>query len=221
MTGQTQLIGKQGQALAGYLSEAPKGDAPGAVVLIHEYWGLNPHIRDVAERLAREGFTTFAVDLYSGRIAQDESEAMKLMNALDGRQALETLGRAAEALRQRGLKVGVMGFCMGGAYALAAAAHDAKLSACVPFYGIPPETRADVTRIRAPVLGHYAQHDEWCSPDRVAALEQKLKDAGVPVEFHRYDASHAFFNDTRKVYAPEPARTAWRRTVDFLRAKLG
>jgi len=221
MAGQTPLTAADGTEVPGALFEPTSGGPRGAVVLIHEWWGLNAHIRDVAERLTREGFTVFAVDLYAGRVARDEPEAEKLMTELDGRQALETLGRAAEALRQRGLKVGVLGFCMGGAYALAAAAHDAKLSACVPFYGIPPETRADVTKIRAPVLGHYAQQDDWCSPDRVSALEQKLQRAGVPVEIHRYDAEHAFFNDTRKVYSPENARTAWRRTVDFLHAKLG
>jgi carboxymethylenebutenolidase len=92
----------------------------------------------------------------------------------------------------------------------------------VPFYGIPGEDRADVTKIRAPVLGHYAQHDDWCSPDRVGALEKKLKGANIPVEFHRYDAHHAFFNDTRpKVYSKPNAELAWTRTVEFLRAKLG
>ena len=72
-----------------------------------------------------------------------------------------------------------------------------KLDAAVPFYGIPPENAVDVTRIRAPVLGHFAQHDDWCSPDRVDVLEKKLKGANVPAEIHRYDAQHAFFNDTR------------------------
>lgn len=220
MAGQSTLTAADGTEAPGALFEPSPGSPRGAVVLIHEWWGLNAHIRDVAERLKREGFTVFAVDLYAGRVARDESEAEKLMTELDGRKALETLGRASEALRQRGLKVGVMGFCMGGAYALAAAAHDAKLAACVPFYGIPPEARADVTKIRAPVQGHYAQQDNWCSPDRVSALEQQLKGAGVPVEIHRYDAEHAFFNDTRKVYSPENARMAWRRTVDFLHAKL-
>lgn len=223
MTGQSKLTTADGTELPGALFEPPSGTSSGAVVLIHEWWGLNAHIRDVAQRLAREGFTVFAVDLYGGRVAAAENaaEAEALMNALDGKQALETLGRAAEALRQRGLRVGVMGFCMGGAYALAAAAHDEKLAACVPFYGIPPETRADLTKIRAPVLGHFALNDDWCTPDRVDALEKQLKEAGVQAEIHRYDAGHAFFNDTRSVYAPEHARTAWQRTVDFLRARLG
>ncbi|MFP2962215.1 dienelactone hydrolase family protein [Myxococcus sp. 1LA] len=140
MTGQTQLIGKQGQALAGYLSEAPKGDAPGAVVLIHEYWGLNGHTRDVADRLAREGFTVFAVDLYDGRVTKDANEANAMLKALDWGKATADLRAAVEALRARkpGTKVAIMGFCMGGALTLLAAANDPGLDAAVPFYGIPP-----------------------------------------------------------------------------------
>ncbi|NVJ04142.1 dienelactone hydrolase family protein [Myxococcus sp. AM001] len=224
MTGQTQLIGKQGQALAGYLSEAPKGAAPGAVVLIHEYWGLNGHTRDVADRLAREGFTVFAVDLYDGRVTKDATEANAMLKSLDWGKATADLRAAVEALRARkpGTKVAIMGFCMGGALTLLAAANEPGLDAAVPFYGIPPEEAADVSRIRAPVLGHFATNDDWCSPERVDVLEKKLKSGGVPVELHRYDAQHAFFNDTRpEVYSPDNAAKAWQRTVDFLHAKLG
>jgi carboxymethylenebutenolidase len=220
MAGQSTLTTAQGTELPGYLSEAPEGGARGAVVLIHEWWGLNGHIRGVADRLAREGFTVFAVDLYGGRVAKDSAEASTMMNEMDRARAVGTLIQAAEALRQRGVKVGIMGFCMGGALTLAAAARDARLAAAVPFYGIPPQM--DLSTIRAPVLGHFAKRDDWCTPDRVDALEKTLKEAGVPTELHRYDAGHAFFNDTRpEVYSPQDAETAWRRTVDFLHAKLG
>lgn len=224
MAGQAGLTGRQEQELAGHLSEAPGGSARGAVVLIHEWWGLNGHIRGIADRLAREGFTVFAVDLYGGRVAKDAEEAEGLMNGLDWGRAVQDLRTATEALRQRspGTRVAVMGFCMGGALTLLAAANDPQLDAAVPFYGIPPEGAADVTRIRAPVLGHFARHDDWCTPARVDALEKKLKGASVPAELHRYDAGHAFFNDTRpEVHSPENAATAWKRTVDFLHAKLG
>ncbi|NTX34657.1 dienelactone hydrolase family protein [Myxococcus sp. CA033] len=188
------------------------------------WWGLNAHIQGIADRLAKEGFTVFAVDLYHGRTTKDAAEADRLLAQLDWGKASEELRAATDALRERGgpgTKVAVLGFCMGGALTLLAGVTDPQLDAVVPFYGIPPET-VDVTRIRAPVLGHFAKNDDWCTPDRVDALEQKLKRAHVPAEFHRYDASHAFFNDTRpEVHSPENARQAWKRTVDFLHAKLG
>ncbi|WP_141329643.1 dienelactone hydrolase family protein [Myxococcus sp. AB025B] len=222
MAGQARLTGKQGQELAGYLSEATP--AKGAVVLVHEWWGLNEHIRGIADRLAKEGFTVFAADLYGGRTTKDAQEADKLLSQMDWGKASQALKDATEALRQRGgagTKVAILGFCMGGALTLLAGANDAGLDAVVPFYGIPPDS-VDVTRIRAPILGHFATKDDWCTPDRVDALEAKLKKANVPAELHRYDASHAFFNDTRpEVYSPENAQRAWTRTVDFLRAKLG
>jgi carboxymethylenebutenolidase len=220
----SKLTAKDGTEVPGSLSEAPGGKASGAVILVHEWWGLNGHIRGVADRLAQEGFTVFAVDLFQGKVARDPATAQQYMNALDWKQAEADLRRAAEALRQRqpGTKVGITGFCLGGGLALFAAAKDPSLAACVPFYGIPGDDKADVTKIRAPVLGHFANQDDFCSPDRVNALEAKLKGAKVPVEIHRYDAQHAFFNDTRpEVYSPQNAGTAWRRTVDFLHAKLG
>jgi len=223
MTQTTKLTGPDGKEVPGTLVEPSGGKSRGAVLLIHEWWGLNEHMRDVAERLASEGFTVFAADLYGGRVAKDEATAQQYLSTMDWKQAEDVLRRAAEALRQRapGAKVGVMGFCMGGAVSLFAAAKDPELAACVPFYGIPGEDKADLTKIRAPVQGHYAINDNWCSPDRVNALEKKLKDAHVPVEIHRYDADHAFFNDTRpKVYSKPNAEMAWKRTVQFLHAKL-
>jgi carboxymethylenebutenolidase len=224
MAEQAKLTSANGAELSGYLKPAKGGTGRGAVVVIHEWWGLTEQMRGVADRLAREGFTVFAPDLYRGKVTKDATEAGKLMGALDRRQALEDLSRAVEALQRRapGTKVAVLGFCMGGALTLAAAAHDGRFAAAVPFYGIPPEEAADVTKIRCPVLGHFANIDDWCTPDRVNALEKKLKGAGVPAELHRYDAGHAFFNEQRpEVYSPQNTELAWKRTVEFLRAKLG
>ena len=197
--------------------------APGSpsLVVIHEYWGLNEHIKDVARRLSREGFNVFAVDLYGGKVATDEAAATEFMTHLDWKVAVPLVGQVLSSLKQRDpkTKTGVLGFCMGGALAFACAAAFPTLSACVPFYGIG--LRFDATQIKAQILGHFALNDEWCSPPRVDALQQQLKDAKVPFEFHRYDAQHAFFNDTRKVYSPENANLAWERTVQFLHTVLG
>lgn len=223
MTQAAQLTGTDGKAVPGYLSEPSGGSSKGAVILLHEWWGLDEHIRGVTDRLAREGFTVFAADLYGGKVAKDEATALQYLNSMDWQQAEEVLRRAAEALRQRkpGTKVGVTGFCMGGAVALFFAAKDPEIAACVPFYGIPGEDKADVTEIRGAVLGHFANTDNWCTPERVNALEKKLKGANVPAEIHRYDAQHAFFNDARpQVYSRENSELAWKRTVEFFRAKL-
>lgn len=224
MAEQAKLTAADGAELPGYLKQAEGGTGQGAVVLLHEWWGLNEQVHGVANRLAREGFTVFAPDLYHGKVATNPAQAQKLMTAMDRRQALGDISRAVEALQRRapGTKVAVLGFCMGGALTLAAAAVEGRLAAAVPFYGIPPEEGPDLTKIRCPVLGHFANIDDWCSPQRVDALEQKLKGAGVPLELHRYDAGHAFFNEQRPdVYSPQNAELAWKRTVEFLRAKLG
>jgi len=224
MAEQSKLTGANGAELPGYLKAAEGGARRGPVVVLHEWWGLTEQVRGVADRLAREGFTVFAPDLYRGQVTKEPAEAQKLMNALDRRQALEDISRAVEALQRAtpGTKVAVLGFCMGGALTLAAASHDGRIAAAVPFYGIPPEQGADLTKIRCPVLGHFANIDDWCTPQRVDALEKKLQGAGVPLELHRYDAGHAFFNEQRpQVYSPQNAELAWKRSVEFLRAKLG
>jgi carboxymethylenebutenolidase len=224
MTEQAKLTAADGAKLPGYLKDPEGGPGRGAVVVLHEWWGLTQQVRGIADRLAREGFTVFAPDLYRGQVAREAAEAQKLMNALDRRRAMEDVSHAVEALQRRapGTKVAVLGFCMGGALTLAAAALEGRLAAAVPFYGIPSEEAADLTKIRCPVLGHFANIDDWCTPERVNALEKKLKGAGVPLELHRYDAAHAFFNEQRpEVYSPQNAERAWARTVEFLRAKLG
>jgi carboxymethylenebutenolidase len=223
MAEQAKLTTSEGAELPGYLKAAGGGSAHGAVVVLHEWWGLTEQIRGVVDRLAREGFTAFAPDLYRGRVTKDPAEAQQLITALDRQRAVEDISRAVEALQRRapGTKVAVLGFCMGGALTLAAAAVDGRVAAAVPFYGIPPEG-TDLAKIRCPVLGHFANIDDWCSPDRVDALEKKLVGAGVPLELHRYDAGHAFFNEARpEVYSPQDAERAWTRTVEFLRARLG
>ena len=132
------------------------------------------------------------------------------------------LAGAVRFTRQHHGKVAVMGFCMGGALALAAAVHLEDLAAAVCFYGIPPEQLADPSKLRVPLLAHFADHDDWCTPDRVHALETQLRHATAEYELHRYSAQHAFFNEARpEVYDPQAATTAWRRTLAFLDRHIG
>ncbi len=192
-----------------------------AIVLVHEWWGLNAHITNVAHRFVHEGISVYAVDLYEGQIAVDTAACARLMGELKRPRALELIGAAKAELEEEGAqpqKIGVVGFCMGGGFAINAAAVY-PFAACVPFYGIGPEV--PLQQFKAKVLGHYANIDEHCEPAQVDALEKRLIAAHIPTTFHRYEAHHAFFNDTRpEVYSAKDAAVAWHRTVAFLRETL-
>lgn len=205
-----------GATTLGYLADAGPGSP--SVILIQEWWGLNEHIRSLVDRMAAAGFTTLAPDLYHGRLASTADEAGHLMNGLDFADAThQDLLGATRYLAQRGGKVGVMGFCMGGALTVASAVHVPGLSAAVCFYGIPPAEFADPAEIRIPFQGHFASQDDWCTPARVDELEVAMQRAGQSPDIHRYEAPHAFVNQTRpEVYDPACAQLAWDRTVDFL-----
>lgn len=227
--GEMVEFASNGSTAKGYLATPAAGAGPGLVV-IQEYWGLVPHIEDVCERFASEGFTALAPDLYHGETTDEPDEAGKLMMALNMEQAAKDMGGAVDYLlasdRVRGDKVGVTGFCMGGGLAMMLATQQGdKVGACVAFYGLIawPDAQPDWSALTAPLMGHIAGNDEYFSPDAARELEAKLKDLGKSVEFHYYDdTDHAFFNDTRpEVFAPEAADTAWDRTLDFFRSHLG
>jgi len=204
----------------GYLADAGAGK-PG-LILIQEWWGLNDHIRSVADRFAVAGFTTLAPDLYRGRLASSADEASHLMTGLDfGDATHQDLNGAVQVLAKRCPKVAVLGFCMGGALTVAAAVHVPGLAAAVCFYGIPPAEFANPAQIKTPFQGHFATRDTWCTPAAVNALEQAMRGAGASPEIYHYAADHAFFNKTRpEVYDAACADLAWQRSIDFLNAKL-
>jgi len=216
-----RLQAADGREIPGYLN-ASAGPGKPALIVIHEWWGLNAQIRAVADRYAKEGFNVFAADLYHGSLATDAQSAEKLMNGLDWGRAMKDIAQAAQALRAKlgDVKVGITGFCMGGAVTLAAASNlPTAFAAAVPYYGIPPS--ADLSKIKAKVQGHFANVDHWCSPDKVNQLEQTLKSANVPAEIHRYEAQHAFANEQRpEVYSKKDADLAWQRSVEFFRNNL-
>lgn len=203
----------------GYLAEAEGARA--GVVVLQEWWGLNDQIRGVAERLAAAGCTALAPDLYDGRVTGDPDEAGHMMEGLDwvGAAEVEVLG-ALRHLKARLLRTAVMGFCMGGALTVIAAARLAECDAAVCYYGIPPKDQADPADIRVPFQGHFANDDDWCTPAAVDDLEAALAGAGATHEIHRYDAAHAFFNETVGAYDAEAAALSWSRTLAFLRANL-
>ena len=213
----------------GYLA-APAAGAGLGLIVIQEWWGLVPHIEDVCDRYAAEGFTALAPDLYHGEKTTEPDEAGKYLMGLNLDRAAKDMSGAVDHLLQsdrvRGDGVGVTGFCMGGGLTLMLAVQrpDA-VKAAVPYYGFIPweSVQPDWSQLRAAVQGHYGTEDEFFSEEQARELESMLKGLGKDVDFHFYEgADHAFFNDTRpEVYDEQAASTAWVRTLEFLRSKLG
>jgi carboxymethylenebutenolidase len=216
-----------GSTARGYLA-TPSGGSGIPVVVIQEWWGLVPHIQDVCDRFAAEGFVAFAPDLYHGDTTTEPDEAGKLMMALNVEQAAKDMSGAVEKVREVSGRqaVGVVGFCMGGGLALVLACHrpDA-IKACVPFYGLIPWEGAqpDWSKLEAAVQGHYAENDAFFGPDQVKALKDQLQAVGKDADLRIHPgAEHAFFNDTRpEVYNAKEAEEAWRDTLAFFREHLG
>ena len=218
-----------GSTAGGYLALPGGGSGPG-VVVIQEWWGLVDHITDVCDRFAAAGFVALAPDLYHGqKVAPGEpDEAGKAMMAMKMDRAARDMSGAVDEVRRRGGrdKVGVIGFCMGGGLALVLATQrpDA-VAAVVPAYGIIPwpDAQPDYGAMSAAVLGHYAEKDDYFTPEAAQALAEQLRGLGKSVEIHVYPgADHAFFNDTRpEVYDADAANLLWDRTVAFFREQLG
>jgi carboxymethylenebutenolidase len=225
MAGETVRFTSNGGTAEGYMAVPASGRGPG-VVVIQEWWGLVPHVKDVCDRLAAEGFVALAPDLYHGEKTTSPDEAGKLMMALDIERAERDLRGAVRFLLDHeatgGGRVGTVGFCMGGVLSLYAAALNEEVGACVVFYGIHPKVNPPLENLRAPVLGFYAERDQFVPPAAARELEAKLKSLGKRVEFHIYPGTdHAFFNDARpEVHDPAAAADAWLRTLDFFRQHL-
>jgi carboxymethylenebutenolidase len=234
-------VSVRGEALAeGFLAAPPDGPHPG-VVVIPDVWGLSDHTRDIAQRLAREGFAALALDVYrkTGRPSlESPAAAMAWIRELSDPLVLETVQEGSEALARHpavaGRRVGLIGFCMGGQYAWLAACACRGLSAVAPFYGMlryepgldakkKPRAPLDaVVELRCPALGLYGQEDAIIPNADVDELELRLAKQRQPFEIVRYaGAGHAFLNDTRPaLYRPEAAADAWRRLLAFLHEHL-
>jgi carboxymethylenebutenolidase len=211
-----------GQSAPGLTFHGPSRAAP-AIVLIQEWWGINAQICGVATRLADAGYNVLVPDLYRGKQASAREEAQHLMGSLNFPDALfQDLAGALATAREHHGKAAVMGFCMGGALTLAAAVHLPAASAAICFYGVPPAALADPRKLQVPLQCHFAEHDDWCTPEVVRNLEDQLQHLTIEHELHRYDAHHAFFNEARpEVHNPEAAALAWRRSLAFLARHLG
>jgi carboxymethylenebutenolidase len=208
----------------GYFAAPDGGGKRPAIIVIQEWWGLVPHIKDVAERFVREGFIALAPDLYHGKTATEPDEAGKLAMSLQAADAAKDLDGAIEYLVNHeatlGGKVGIVGFCLGGGLSLYEACHNPdKVAACVVYYGVLPTGQSDLERLKAPLLGLYAEKDGYMPPAQVEELKNRLDSLGKEAEVHVYpNADHAFFNDDRpEVYNAAAADDAWGRTLEFFR----
>lgn len=225
MAGQMVHFNTNGGTTPGYLA-IPKSGKGSGVIVIQEWWGLVPHIKDVCDRFAAEGFVALAPDLYHGKSTTSPDEAGRLMMALQIDRTEKDLQGAVKYLLGNkavsGKKVGIVGFCMGGQLALFAASRNPSIGACVDYYGIHPNVHPDFPSLQAPVLGFFGEQDSFVTPDAVKKLEDQLKKHGKKVEFHIYpNVGHAFFNDSRKdVYNEELAKKTWKRMLEFFRQHL-
>ena len=219
-----------GQSVQGYLAEPAQAAGAPAIVVIQEWWGLNAQIRGVADRLASAGYQALVPDLYRGKSTVEAEEAHHLMSGLNfGDAASQDIRGAVQYLKTRAPKVGVTGFCMGGALTLLSLTQSPEIDAGVVWYGCPPQDYIDASKIRVPVMGHWATQDEFFKIDTIDALQDKLGAAGVAFEFHRYLAHHAFANETATGPGRIPAtqydavwaQQAWDRSLRFFGRTLG
>jgi carboxymethylenebutenolidase len=205
----------------GYLA-GPAGhdNAPG-VVVIQEWWGLNDQIKGVADRLAGLGYRALVPDLYKGKITVDAAEANHLMTNLNFADAAnQDVGGATRFLKQKSAKVGVIGFCMGGALTVLAAMYVPEADACSSWYGFPPDEAGDVKTIKKPLQLHFAEDDGFFTPEKANALEAKLREGKVPFDSYWYKAGHAFGNEAGQNFNAEATKLAWERTTNFVAKHL-
>jgi carboxymethylenebutenolidase len=217
-----------GKTVNGYLVEPERGAGAPGIVVLQEWWGLEDQIKGVARKLASAGYRALVPDLYRGKLALDANEAKHLMDGLNfGDAASQDVRGAVQYLKRTSDKVAATGFCMGGALTILAAVHVPEVDAAVIWYGYPALEYVDAAKIEAPLLGHWALHDQAFPIDGVDKLEKMLRAANVNFTFHRYDAKHAFANEVAHTkglamlkYDRNAADLAWQRTLEFLAVRL-
>jgi carboxymethylenebutenolidase len=210
--------GKQISAAFGVPAMAP---AP-AILLVHEWWGLNDQIKAVAADLNGQGYATLAVDLYDGQVADNPDDAKAYMNGVEPDVANQTLGAWIDWLRARSDttgKVGTVGWCFGGGWSLNASL-DRPVEATVIYYGNVAKSAGELAPLAGPVVGHFATQDQWINEAMVSGFEAAMDEAGKPLTVYWYDANHAFANPTGGNYDEADAALAWQRTMEFFAGNL-
>ncbi|MCB9560287.1 MAG: dienelactone hydrolase family protein [Kofleriaceae bacterium] len=218
------LTAPDGTSFRAHLTPAPTGPARPGLVMVHEWYGLTPEIDRMAAQFAAAGFVVAAVDVYDGQVATTDAEAFALMNAMNSLEAATRVAATARWLaadaRCSG-RIGVVGFCMGGAITFVSACHVPEASAFAPFYGVPRASYMDPPLTHGPVQAHFAREDAFANPARAEALVSQISAAGGRAELHVYDGGHAFMraSDPQAHHAPS-AMLAFERCVAFFHAEL-
>ncbi|UJR83491.1 dienelactone hydrolase family protein [Sandaracinus amylolyticus] len=203
----------------------PPGDGvvPG-LIIVHESFGITDQVRALCDRFAAEGYLALAPDLYHGETATNAEEASRLMQRLSTTEAMQDVAAAMIRLEQDARcngRIGIVGFCMGGAMAFAAATSIEGLRAAVPFYGIPIPGYFEASKVKCPIQAHFAQRDEWATPARAQKFQSEVQVHGGEMELHVYDAGHAFMRDgDQRTYDAKAAQEAWARALAYLASKL-
>jgi carboxymethylenebutenolidase len=215
-----------GETVSGFLATPGTPGKHPAVVVIHEWWGLNDWVKEQTQKFADQGYVALAVDLYRGKTATSPDEAHELMRGVPDDRGMRDLEAAFAYLASRpdvnAAKIGSVGWCMGGGWSIKFAVNEPKLAACIVNYGPLPTDAANIARIKAPVLGNFGANDRGIPPDSVRAFETAMKADGKATDIKIYDgAGHAFENPNNTAgYRPEAAKDAWERMVAFFRAHL-
>jgi carboxymethylenebutenolidase len=224
MANHTTCASKQGKKLGGALSLPNGSEKAGAVVVIHEWWGLNDYVESLCDRLAQAGFIAFAPDLYHGARPKTQPEAAQQMQMLDTKSALAEIGDAAAFAAAHDTangKAGVIGFCLGGALALAATRSVPGIAAVVAFYGLPDLPLDEYAGVKVPIQAHFGKRDDRAKPSVAEQIQKKVQAGGGHMDLYVYDAGHAFMRSTDpQVYDAASAALAWPRAIDFLKSHL-
>ncbi len=211
-----------GNKAEGYLSKAGHDHAPG-VVVIQEWWGLQDQIRGICDRFALAGYDALAPDLYAGTVVpyHDKAAAFKEMSSLNFLDATDQVVRGAvQYLGKASGKVGLTGFCMGGAVTTLGAIRIPEVKAAVAFYGMPPAGSFQAADLKAPFQGHYSSTDDYPTVGEVAAFEAAMKLAKLDAETFMYEAGHAFMNEQRDAHDRAASELGWQRMLGFFKIYL-
>ncbi len=209
----------------GALAMPKKAGKYPAIILIHEWWGLNDQIKSVAADFAAQGYIAFAIDLYGGKVAKTSAEAIKYVRAVDNNRGVAQVKKAAEFLRNHESsngKLGTVGWCFGGGWSLNAAIAT-KVDGAVIYYGNVKKTADQLGKIQGKILGHFGTQDKSINQEMVSSFEAELKKANKDKQstIHWYEANHAFANPTSARYDQADASLAWERTLEFFKQNLG
>lgn len=211
------------ESTIGYLARPDDNKQYPGIILIHEWWGLNDHIKEVANTLAKEGYVVLAVDLYNGEVAQSSEEAMRLRTSINQSIATQNMQDGIEYLKEfEGVnKVASLGFCFGGEQSAQLSISDANLDATVIFYGSLPQELEKISQVDAPVLGIFGELDTGITPDTVRTFQSGLDELNLENDITIYEGvGHAFLNPEGSRFAEEETKDAWNKTITFLANNL-